>query len=214
MARSWLVAESLDLGQDAEWVSLLNKWIRSIEALGFDSIILGRIRFREQALDNFTVLGALTAGPRTALGIVGELGTGRSASVMAREVTTLDHLIPGGAALIMKSQSSERLIQASAVVDSLFRHERSSAGGDLEAVIEAPNLPPPRNKSGPPFLCWETSESENRFYSGTSRAASLEGVPATLENLGFERSRGLDSVTVLAETITAGDMAGMANESG
>ena len=151
MGDTLLIVEDLDVSNLDDWFDVLVTWLEGLSARGISTVLFGNIVSQEQQLDALTLLGALaSAVVDLRLGVVGTLGDGRSASVMAREITTLDHLVAKGTALIVKSNDPSRLAAGRDVVVALARDDRATAGFGDEVVLDAPNLPRPR--SGEPLL--------------------------------------------------------------
>ena len=109
--------------------------------------------------DGATLAGAMAAvTSRVSVGVVGTLGP-RSAhpSVLARAVTSLDHVSGGRAAVLIElgpelAPSPDRwelLVESAEVCHSLFSREVSTVPGRHYALLEAANRPPPVRPGGP-----------------------------------------------------------------
>jgi hypothetical protein len=110
--------------------------------------------------DGLPLAGALagTTG-RIGLGLVADLDAGRHPSVLARDLTTLDVLSSGRAALRLRAAGPggpDRLAQAGAVLARLFADQAEPvhlAQPDF-SLAGARNRPPPVQPGGPPVL-WD-----------------------------------------------------------
>ncbi len=125
-----------------------------------DQVVVGRASAEEGALDGFMLAAALgdeiDEPGDPAVGTVCWLGAGRSASVALRELTCVDHLHPGRAALVLAGDT-ERLAEAAAVARALLHGDPVTAGGALEHVVAAPNLPPPSEGIGKRIALLDTT---------------------------------------------------------
>jgi hypothetical protein len=172
-----LILDDLDVSNVDNWFDVLATWLDGLRARGFSTVLFGNIVSQEQQLDALTLLGALASSVvDLRLGVVGTLGDGRSASVMAREITTLDHLLAKGTALILKSNDPSRLAAGRDVVVALARDDRATAGSGDEVVLDAPNLPRARN--GEPLLgIWNGSGEGVIEIQDLLNGSSRESVP-------------------------------------
>ena len=110
------------------------------------------------------------------LGAMIELGEGRAASIAVREATSLEHLSAHRGLLGFMSEAPERLAEALDVATALLTEERATAGGSLESVVDAPNLPQPRQPllligMGPEGVQCTEGPLEIRRVSGLSFGA-------------------------------------------
>lgn len=149
------------------------------ERSGFDSVwvmdhfyqlpMLGPID--HEMLESYTLLGALAARTNTAR--LGTLVTGvtyRNPAILAKEVTTLDVISKGRAALGIGAawfdvehealgvnfpavgERMDRLEEALRICRAMFRGERPTIEGRYYRVKEAINSPAPVQPGGPPIL--------------------------------------------------------------
>lgn len=108
-----------------------------------------------QWVDPTTVAGALAARASELLvGSVVSIAAGRHPSVVAREVTTIDVISGGRAALRIASGTvpPPALAESALICRSLFRSPRTTFSGAVYRVEDAPNRPPPVRPGGPPLL--------------------------------------------------------------
>lgn len=106
------------------------------------------------AADPCTVAGSLVpATTSVLLGVESGLGaTDRAPSVLARDVTTLDVLSGGRAAMLLASDDIGLLAEAVAVCRLLFTEDAPWFEGRHFALAGAANRPPPVRPGGPPIL--------------------------------------------------------------
>jgi hypothetical protein len=156
MTKPLLVVEHLVAG--TSWLDDLDALARRASDLGFDAMALGRLELDGTPLDVPTALGALGSVGALKVGPLLDLGHGRLASMMAREVTTLDHLIEAGSLLVVRAQARDRLDDAASVAHGLFTQGRTTAGGPIEYVEDAANLPAPTSPGGPLLVAWDAHE--------------------------------------------------------
>jgi hypothetical protein len=150
---SLLVLEQLDVGDT--WLDDVDALCRSVVDLGFDALALGRLQHHGTPLDVSALLGAVGSAGLLKVGPLLDLGHGRLASMMAREVTTLDHLIGAGSLLVLRGEARDRLDDAASVAHGLFTQGRTTAGGAIEYVEDAANLPAPTSSGGPLLVAWD-----------------------------------------------------------
>jgi alkanesulfonate monooxygenase SsuD/methylene tetrahydromethanopterin reductase-like flavin-dependent oxidoreductase (luciferase family) len=191
VSSTWLLLDGLDLSGHSDWALQLSEWIARW-AVKVDVLAFGELRSEDAPLDSLALLGALHAPDTVALGALCELGRGRAASIMAREITTVDLLQPGGAALILRGQDPNWLEEAVAVVSALFTEDRANVEGRFERVVDAPNLPKPRRTEGPKLLSWDSSRGECVLRAaGVTRVVDLveldDPADLELERGGFDR---------------------------
>jgi alkanesulfonate monooxygenase SsuD/methylene tetrahydromethanopterin reductase-like flavin-dependent oxidoreductase (luciferase family) len=150
-----LILGGIDVSGEPAWLGLLDQWLARRFGDGLDAVLFSSIVEGDQALDCAAVIGALSvAAPLGVLGIAAEVGGGRAASVLAREVTTLDHLLPAGSALgLMGGTESHRREAEEVAVAMLGGHgDEVTVEGEIEHVHDAPNRPGPRTPGGPMVL--------------------------------------------------------------
>src|SRR5262249_20191497 len=106
-----------------------------------------------------TLAGALSTATATlGLGIVTELEGDREPAVLARDLSTLDRLSAGRAALLLAARagapgdSLSRRAEAAAVCRALFVEAAPSYEGEHYRISAAANNPPPLQPGGPPIV--------------------------------------------------------------
>jgi alkanesulfonate monooxygenase SsuD/methylene tetrahydromethanopterin reductase-like flavin-dependent oxidoreductase (luciferase family) len=106
------------------------------------------------ALDACTLAGALVPATRSVLlGVVASTGPDRRApSVLARDVTAVDVLSSGRAAVLLRGGDVDRLAEAVTVCRLLFTEDAPSFQGRYLTLVGAANRPPPVRPGGPPVL--------------------------------------------------------------
>ena len=201
-AGAWVLQSSVELSGDspagAEALVPLRALAREAQRCGADRFLLGAVVAERVVLDGFELAAALaeaTLEPDApAIGTLCWLGEGRAASVAMRELTCVDHLHPGRAALLFAG-GTQRLAEAGAVARALVHGEPASAGGPLEHVTAAPNLPAPP----------ESLVERIALYDAELGAArTLGGTPLTITHV-----RELDEITELrdGELVVVGSLA-------
>ena len=112
------------------------------EAAGLDTLWLRGAQVA-RALDPLTLAGALSEVTRTlVLGVVATLPDGRNPSVLARDLTTLD-VVSGGRAAVCIEGEPGMLAEAAVVLSRLFSGRPASFSGVHFALHDAPNRPGP-----------------------------------------------------------------------
>jgi hypothetical protein len=122
---------------------------------------------------------------------------------MARELTTLDHLRPGGTGLVLLGRDATRLGEAEAVVTALLEGGPATVAGTAEHVADAPNLPPPPCDGGPPLVVIDLSSSPPQAHGrfpGTGRPTSWRLV------VGEEASAPSWGETDVSTVVLGGDL--------
>lgn len=148
----WLVAPKLILA-DRDPVESLVGWLQRATTAGYDVVALGHLEHGGELLDPFVIIGALSEEPGVPdLAAACEVGAGRHASVIARELTTLDHLTHGHAGVVLLGRDAVHLDEAEAVLVALLTGGPATVPGLVEHVENAPNLPPPLSPGGPPVV--------------------------------------------------------------
>ena len=119
------------------------------EAAGF-----GTVWVAGGTLDACTLAGALVpATTSVLLGVVSGTGPGhRAPSVLARDVTAVDVLSSGRAAVLLRGGDVNRLAEAVTVCRLLFTEDAPSYEGREITLVGAANRPPPVRPGGPPAL--------------------------------------------------------------
>jgi len=121
------------------------------EAAGLDTLWLRGAQVA-RALDPLTLAGALSEVTRTlVLGVVATLPDGRNPSVLARDLTTLD-VVSGGRAAVCIEGEPGMLAEAAVVLSRLFSGRPASFSGVHFALHDAPNRPGPDQPGGPPIM--------------------------------------------------------------
>ncbi len=136
----------------------------ALEAAGFDALWLAAPG--ADGLDPCTLAAGLVPSTRTlVLGVVARVGPDdRLPSVLARDVTALDVVSSGRAAVVLEvgdgpdqapatpTAMSLRLAEASAVCHALFGGGPATIDGDHFRTARAVNLPLPVRPGGPPLF--------------------------------------------------------------
>ena len=164
---AWLLAPRLDLHETAPFESLV-AWLRLAGSAGYEAVAMGDLEAGGSTLDPFAVIGALAG--ETDLPVLAascEIGTGRSASVMARELTTVDHLTEGRTGLVLLGRDAVHLSEAEAVIAALLDGGPATVRGTFEHVQDAPNRPAPLSPGGPPLLKIDQSQRPPRAFGRT-----------------------------------------------
>ena len=125
-------------------------------------------------------------------GAMVSLTGGREASVLARDVTALDAVVPGRALLLLRSsppgvrpdrstadpvEPFRRLLEAAAVCRALFSGERQTFEGRFYRLHEAVNRPPPTTPPGPAIVL-DLSDLTLPVTGDDAPGPSLAGVDA------------------------------------
>ena len=166
----------------------LERALRLVELLasrGASALIVSNWSLDGRALDPFVLASALAqrSSAPLRLGAMLELGEGRAASVGMRELACLERLAPGRAGHVLAGRGA-RLEQATAVAAALLSGAPATAGGELEGIVEAPNLPPPGPAAAAGIVLHDR---------GAARARRLDGSP-----LSIRAVTGLDDLGSLA----------------
>lgn len=144
------------------------------EAAGF-----GTAWVADGPLDACTLAGALV--PATAsvlLGVVSGTGPGyRAPSVLARDVTAVDVLSSGRAAVLLRGDDVGRLAEAVTVCRLLFTEDAPTYRGRWFSLVGAANRPAPVRPGGPPVLV-EPSAGGVAANAAAATAAALHGADA------------------------------------
>ena len=150
-----------DGGPSRHWRDAFRELAEAAAEGGFDSVwingnIAGRLVGDPPALAG----GMCSSAPRLTVGVVAALASGRHPAVVAREVTTVDHLSSGRAAVLIEGSSllaepadrAEELVEAATVCRLLFTRDAPDFDGRYFRVAAAANRPPPVAKGGPLVL--------------------------------------------------------------
>ncbi len=139
--------------------------------------------------DPFTLAGALAHRLEVAMiGVVSCLPAGRHPSVVARDLTTLDVLSGGRAALrfgwdparpAALTDICEHLVDAAALCTAMLRGE-AAYDGPRYRVSGAWNLPPPRRPGGPPVLVDSPAALSASLVSGRPGYGGAAGLARRL----------------------------------
>lgn len=143
------------------------------EAAGFGTVWLDG-----GPLDPCTLAGALVpATGSVLLGVVAGTGPGqRAPSVLARDVTALDVVSSGRAAVLLRGGDVDRLAEAVVVCRLMFRADAPTYHGSSFTIVGAANRPPPVRPAGPPLLV-EVPPGD-RSPPAARHAAALRGADA------------------------------------
>jgi len=139
--------------------SALEDAVRAAEDVGFASVW---VRPAPGAPDPCALAGALVPSTSSiVLGVTAAVPSGRLPSVLAREVTTLDVVSNGRAALLLGGGRAEdpdaadraaRRREVAALCAAMFDQEVTNFDGRFYEVVDAANRPPPVRPGGPPVL--------------------------------------------------------------
>jgi alkanesulfonate monooxygenase SsuD/methylene tetrahydromethanopterin reductase-like flavin-dependent oxidoreductase (luciferase family) len=152
---------------------------------GVSALILDRWSLGGRLLDPFVLAAAVADSATSPIGVgaLVELGAGRAASVAMRELAALEQLAPGRSGLVLAGQG-ERLGEAAEVALALLEGPPATAGGKLEGIAAAPNLPPPGVGAASRIILLDRAAGEARRLDG--------------EPLGLRQVTGLDDLGPLA----------------
>ena len=180
-AGAWVLVSPIELDGSTErgWIAEAGSLVGHLADRGAEVVAFHDASLASRAVDGF-VLAAVVAdglerGPAeraVAVGAACELGRDRAASVAIRELTCVDHLVPGRAALVLSGDASA-LEQAAAVARGLLAGSPATAGGDLEHIVEAPNLPAPPTDLGPRICLYDRASATARTLDGTALEVRL-----------------------------------------
>lgn len=95
------------------------------------------------------------AGVPALVGVVADVGSGRAPAIVARDVTALDHVSGGRAALLLQGPPElalAALTEAAAICRALFVTGEASLAGAHFGVAGAVNRPAPLRHGGPPLV--------------------------------------------------------------
>ena len=145
----------------------------------------GSVWVTGSAVDACTVAGGLVART-TSLTLGVESGVGgddRNPAVLARDVTALDVVSAGRAAVLLRSEEGwERLTEAYQVCRRLFTEEAPSYQGRFFHLVEAANRPRPVRSGGPTLVVQGPPSSTPAAMA----AGALEGADAWVVGGGPE----------------------------
>ena len=159
-AGRWLFLETLVWSGHDDLPQALTQWLERQDPPP-DVFVVQDIQSPEGPLDPITVMAALGGRGCTArLGLFVRPEKGRSVSVTVRDLTALDHLVAGGAALLFGGDPADELSASLAVARAMQSGEMASAGWGREHIDEAPNLPPPLSRDGLPIGVLSTQGEE------------------------------------------------------
>ena len=170
-----LVVGGIELGAGERFDEVLSRWIDQLSST-IGSVLITSLTVEGVEVDVPVILATLRSSARDLkIGVAHRLGSGRSASVLAREATTLDHLLEGRTAIGVLGGTPEHRAEAEAVVVGLLGGEGEvSAGGAFEHVVRAPNRPGPRTPGGPTlYVIDQEAQSCRRHQPGSSPSADL-----------------------------------------
>jgi hypothetical protein len=189
-AGAWVLIGPIELDGSTEraWIDKTSSLVEDLADRGAEVVAFQEPSLASSALDGFVLAAVIADGLErrpvgeraVAVGAACELGRGRAASVAIRELTCVDHLVPGRAALVLFGDAPA-LEQAAAVARGLLGGSPATAGGDLEHVIEASNLPAPPTDLGPRICLYDGASATARTLDGAElRVRRADG----LEELG------------------------------
>jgi hypothetical protein len=158
----WLVLSELTWNGSGDLIDMLVDWFSDLSSRP-DTLLLDQVTSPTGFLDPVVVLAELAeAGVGCRLGVVLHLGEGSAVSVGVRELTALDHLALGGAALVMAGSDDDVLTAAAGVALALQAGPPVTAGAGTEQVVDAPNLPAPVTPGGFPLGILRTYGEERQ----------------------------------------------------
>lgn len=138
--------------------------------------------------DACTLAAGLAPGSRSVtLGVVAPLAGARNPSLLARDLTALDVVSAGRAAVLV--EGGDCLGEAVAVCRSLFTRGSSDFAGDCYRLSGAVNRPAPVRATGPPILAQPSRPGGVGALAGTVDACVVAGTVANLEEAA--RSAGI-----------------------
>ncbi len=161
----------------------------------------------DAAGDPLTLVAGLSrAADGVAFGAMVSLAGGREPSVLARDVTALEAVVPGRALLLLRSSAPgvgpdratadpaeplQRLLEAAAVCRALFSGERRSFEGRFYQLHEAVNRPPPATPG--PAIILDLSDVALPVAADDALSAALAGVDAVATEGPAQRVAALRS---------------------
>ena len=149
----WVAVGPIDLDGVGDPVAVAAARAQEAASLGAGLLAFGPLVDGARHVDEFAFAAAVAArGCGIAIGVAVEPGRGRSASIMARELTALDQLAPDGCGLLLAGPSSAHLEEAAAVIVALLGGGPATVTGAYERIEEAPNLPAAATPGGPGVL--------------------------------------------------------------
>lgn len=176
-----MVDPSLRLGFELSAAGGPDRWRAA--AVAAEEAGAGAVWSAPGGADPCVVVGSLV--PATAsilLGVESGLGaTDRMPSVLARDVTALDVLSGGRAAVLLAGDDLGLLAEAVTVCRLLFTGDAPSYEGRHYTLAGAANLPPPARPGGPPILVAPpqgASPAEAGAALGGADAVVVSGGPA------------------------------------
>jgi alkanesulfonate monooxygenase SsuD/methylene tetrahydromethanopterin reductase-like flavin-dependent oxidoreductase (luciferase family) len=149
------------LGDSAgDGFAILAELVEAAEAAGYGSVWLRGVSTGELGIDPVPVVGALVRRTGSlGLGVACTGGDGRHPAILARDLTTLDVLSGGRAALCLASpetgsDAAGRLTESAQICQLLFSQDGEAVtfSGVHFSVQFAVNRPPPEQVDGPPLL--------------------------------------------------------------
>jgi hypothetical protein len=169
------------------------------------TVVLGDQRATSGAvLDGFVVAAALAArGAPGRLGIAASVGTGRAASIVAREATAAQLL--GACDVLVLEGTAADCRDAATVIGALFTEGAHTVTTPSSSIVDARNLPLPDVAGGPP-VCWREGDDVLQLVDGavaTRGRAVVAAVPlpAPTEGVLVVVEAPLDTPAVLAAAL-------------
>lgn len=114
-----------------------------------------------------------TIGSDMHLGVVAGDGSGRHPALAARDVTALDHLSSGRAALALEYPG--RSLEAATMCRGLFTQDMTTVHGEVYRIEGAVNRPPPVQVGGPVLVALVESDEVSDELSETVDAVCVGG---------------------------------------
>ncbi len=155
-------------------------------------------------LDGFVVATALAArGGPGRLGIVASVGTGREASIVAREATAAQLL--GACDVLVLEGPAADCRDAARVIGALFTEGVHTVTTPSASIADARNLPLPDVLGGPP-VCWREGDDVLQLVDGAVASCGHAVVadpplPAPTEGVLVVVELALDTPAVLAAAL-------------
>lgn len=184
----------------------LDALARCVELAGKGrTVALGDQRARTGAvLDGFVVAAALAArGAAGRLGVVASVGTGRAASLVAREATAAQLL--GACDVLVLDGPAADCRDAARIIGALFTEGVHTVTTPSSSVVDARNLPLPDVLGGPP-VCWREGDDVLQLVDGAAASrgrvvVAAPPLPAPTEGVLVVVELALDTPAALAAAL-------------
>jgi len=162
----------------------------AVRSAGAARVVIGP----SAGIDPLTCAGALAG--TGAFGVFVELGRGRAASVLARELITLDHLSGGTLVVVLRpprADAERQLGEALGVLHALFTQEVANFSGTTVTLHDAASRPLPIQPGGPALFVLDAQPGGARI-----RPAGPEGISPSSDGAALEVLR---DATLLSERL-------------